>query len=230
MYITVNKKAACGGPHVGACCDTNGAGQGCTDNVFASDCTGADKVWTENGKCATVTCACIPICNPPACGDDGCGGSCGTCDDSNVCTDDACVAGVCVFTNNTLPCNDGNFCTINDTCGGGTCSVTNPNLCSDGVDCTDDSCNEATDSCGHVANNTLCDDGLWCNGAETCSLTLGCQPGIPECTGPGQVCYEDKDACFDNIIPTVSEWGIVILTLLLLTGAKVYFSRRQATA
>jgi hypothetical protein len=34
--------------------------------------------------------------------------------------------------------------------------------------------------------------------------------------------------CQHKAIPTVSEWGIVILTLLLLTGAKVYFGRRQA--
>ena len=28
-------------------------------------------------------------------------------------------------------------------------------------------------------------------------------------------------------IPTVSEWGLVIMTLLLLTGAKIYFGRRR---
>ena len=28
-------------------------------------------------------------------------------------------------------------------------------------------------------------------------------------------------------IPTVSEWGLVVLTLLLLIGAKIYFGRRQ---
>jgi hypothetical protein len=31
-------------------------------------------------------------------------------------------------------------------------------------------------------------------------------------------------------IPTVSEWGLVVLTLLLLVGAKVYFGRRQNAA
>jgi hypothetical protein len=34
--------------------------------------------------------------------------------------------------------------------------------------------------------------------------------------------------CVHKAIPTVSEWGIVVLTLLLLVGAKVYFGRRQA--
>jgi hypothetical protein len=32
--------------------------------------------------------------------------------------------------------------------------------------------------------------------------------------------------CRHNAIPTVSEWGLVVMTLLLLTGAKIYFGRR----
>ncbi len=32
--------------------------------------------------------------------------------------------------------------------------------------------------------------------------------------------------CNHNSIPTMSQWGVVVLTLLLLTGAKVYFGRR----
>jgi hypothetical protein len=36
--------------------------------------------------------------------------------------------------------------------------------------------------------------------------------------------------CTHDAIPTVSEWGIVVLTLLLLIGAKIYFGRRQAAA
>jgi hypothetical protein len=38
----------------------------------------------------------------------------------------------------------------------------------------------------------------------------------------------DDIVCVHNAIPTVSEWGIVVLTLLLLVGAKVYFGRRQS--
>ena len=36
--------------------------------------------------------------------------------------------------------------------------------------------------------------------------------------------------CTHNSIPTVSSWGLVVLTLLLLVGAKVYFGRREAVA
>jgi len=48
------------------------------------------------------------------------------------------------------------------------------------------------------------------------------------------VFYKEQDCsaivCEHKAIPTVSEWGIVVLTLLLLVGAKVYFGRRQASA
>ena len=75
------------------------------------------------------------------------------CNDGNTCTTDICVTGTCQRTNNTAPCNDG-------------------------VACTADSCNEATDSCDYVPGNALCDDGLYCNGAETCTAT-GCAAGAP---------------------------------------------------
>jgi len=42
--------------------------------------------------------------------------------------------------------------------------------------------------------NADCDDGLFCNGAETCDLVLGCQLGVDPC--PGQSCDEAGDVCF----------------------------------
>ncbi|MGB2986512.1 MAG: hypothetical protein WBE26_11590, partial [Phycisphaerae bacterium] len=50
--------------------------------------------------------------------------------------------------------------------------------------------------------------------------------------GPGTVCLGDSnhngedDAC-EHPIPTVSEWGLVVIALLLLTGGKIYFGRRR---
>ncbi len=44
------------------------------------------------------------------------------CDDGNACTDDACIGGLCEFTNNTASCDDGLFCTATDVCSGGTCA------------------------------------------------------------------------------------------------------------
>ena len=51
--------------------------------------------------------------------------------------------------------------------------------------------------------------------------------------GIGSVCRGDADGdgldglCdIPDNVPTVSEWGLVIMTLLLLTCAKLYFGRR----
>jgi hypothetical protein len=37
--------------------------------------------------------------------------------------------------------------------------------------------------------DTRCDDGLFCNGLETCDAVLGCQSGVSPCQ-PGLVCVE----------------------------------------
>jgi hypothetical protein len=43
------------------------------------------------------------------------------CDDSNPCTDDACIDNECAYTNNTAPCDDQDVCTVDDTCSEGSC-------------------------------------------------------------------------------------------------------------
>ena len=124
------------------------------------------------------------------------------CDDTNACTDDACVVGVgCVFTNDdSNPCSDGLFCNGLETCLGGACQPgTDP--CVDGVACTTDSCDEATDSCTYMPVNAACDDGLYCNGVETCDAINNCQAGTPvDCSGLDDqcnvgVCNDTIDAC-----------------------------------
>ncbi len=143
------------------------------------------------------------------------------CDDSLWCNGtETCNVGKCQL-GTAVQCDDGVSCTI-DTCDESTDSCENmadhtkcdnglwcdgtgicdtlldcqagaaPN-CDDGVGCTDDACNEGTDSCGNTADDAKCDNGLWCDGAETCSATLDCQAGSALC--PAQVCDEDLDAC-----------------------------------
>jgi len=90
-------------------------------------------------------------------------------------------------------CDDGQFCNGAETCVGGSCQAGTAPNCNDGVACTTDSCNESTDSCNNTPNNGACDDGLFCNGAETCNATLGCQAGSDPC--PGQTCNESTDSC-----------------------------------
>jgi len=55
----------------------------------------------------------------------------------------------------------------------------------------------------------------------TCSATDECLNASANC-----VIAVDTDAC---MVPTVSEWGMVVLTLLLLIGGKVWFGRREGS-
>ncbi len=135
------------------------------------------------------------------------------CDDDNVCTTDLCLYNICTNNANLLPCDDGFFCTANDVCIAGACvgsgdacpgelcDETN-NVCvecftvadcaDDGVGCTVDACVDGV--CVYPPDDTLCDDGLFCNGPEFCSPLLDCQPGDSPCDDPA-LCDEDTHAC-----------------------------------
>ncbi len=65
-------------------------------------------------------------------------------------------------------------------------------LCNDGVGCTVDACNGDL-GCSGTPDDALCDNGLFCDGAETCDVVDDCQAGTDPC--PGQVCDEDGDVC-----------------------------------
>ncbi len=97
-------------------------------------------------------------------------------------------------------CDDGAFCNGAESCVAGACQAGSPVNCDDGVGCTDDSCNETTDSCDNAANNTNCNNSLFCDGAETCDALLDCQAGTPpncddsvSCTDDS--CNETTDSC-----------------------------------
>ena len=68
--------------------------------------------------------------------------------------------------------------------------------CEDSVGCTKDSCDEINDECVHTHSNGLCDNGDWCDGAETCDETLDCQAGSDPCLVT-QWCEEGADVCID---------------------------------
>ena len=79
--------------------------------------------------------------------------------------------------------------------------------------------------------------GSVCLGVVPCCLpdgtceeidSLCCDNPVPECLGDADGNGKDE-ACEQNI-PTVSVWGLVVLTLLLLTGVKIYFGRRVGVA
>lgn len=71
----------------------------------------------------------------------------------------------------------------------------------DGVPCTLDACDPTTGAVTHTPNDAICDDGIWCNGQETCDAILGCQSGTPPVLDDGNSCTDDScDEANDQVI------------------------------
>ncbi len=189
----------------GACCID--ATNTCTINVEESQCAAQGGRFGGVGtNCAQLNppCACVPAdCNDGvACTVDSCEPITDTClhtPDHSPCAslNNQCLVGVCDPIagcvaqpgNEGGSCDDGLFCTVNDVCGGGVCNG-EPRDCSDGLPCTDDTCDETSNQCVHVPDDTnQCADSVFCNGVETCQSGV-CQPGTPPCDD-GQACTID---------------------------------------
>ncbi|MBN1772140.1 MAG: hypothetical protein JXB32_12810 [Deltaproteobacteria bacterium] len=136
------------------------------------------------------------------------------CSDGIDCTDDVCVepeppgtSPSCDYLPHDDRCQNDVFCDGEEQCilelG---CQPGTPPTCDDSIDCTHDSCDTGLDACAHSPDDTLCDDGAWCNGPETCDpappgdISPGCRRGTPPdcsdgiiCTDDG--CDEDSDEC-----------------------------------
>ena len=131
-------------------------------------------------------------------------------DDGVACTSDSCDENSQSITHVPLDaaCDDGAFCNGAESCHATLgCQIGIAPVTHDGVGCTEDFCDEATDSIGHNPLHALCDDGAFCNGAETCDATLDCQPGAAPATDDGIACTNDAcDEQADQIVHTpVSE-------------------------
>jgi hypothetical protein len=149
----------------------------------------------------------VETCNPPN-GAPGTGCVTGTapnCNDNVACTVDTCsnTQSACVNTPNHASCSDNVFCNGAEQCVAGLgCQPASAVVCNDGLTCTSDSCNEATDSCSFAPNNTACNDGLYCNGVETCNPnspapSTGCNLGTPiNCPDDGIACT--IEACSES--------------------------------
>ena len=108
------------------------------------------------------------------------------CDDSNPCTDDACLGaeGCSYIALTEGECLDGDACTIGDHCEAGTC-IGAPIDCDDDNPCTDDVC-DGLGGCDYLANYADCDDGDPCTVSDSCHDTL--------CTGFAVACNCTEDA------------------------------------
>ena len=174
--VSCTSDAQCGGictQCAGNVCGNKPMGASCAD---ANPCDG-DEVCDGNGACGAAIA-------PP-------------CDDSNLCTVDACSAGTgCTHT----PVAAGTSCSDSDVCNGvevcdaaGACLAGTSLDCADTDPCTLDACDSAM-GCQHTtaADGASCDDGDACNGGETCVAGACTQGAAPDCDD-GNPCT--ADAC-----------------------------------
>jgi hypothetical protein len=194
-------------------CDC-GCGAADPDCKFALTVTGCPL----GGTCSSAgTCVeCVPSCAGKSCGPDGCGGSCGSCDDpaTGFCADGECVdpcSGPVVLECQTAECgSDGcggscGTCAAGDTCISGVCYAgpPGPDSCTGrcgktaegGCSCAA-SCTSDGTCCGDYAAKCTCTpkcSGKTC-GADGCGGTCGsCAAPTPHCDSSGQ--------CTDSCTP-----------------------------
>lgn len=129
------------------------------------------------------------------------------CGDSITCTVDECDEGTksCMYTPEDSLCDDGNICNGAERCttDQGCSSIPGTAVvCSDGINCTLGECDWATGDCSYVPDDSLCSDGVFCNGEEICDPNEGCLTGVPpDCSADDAIactieeCDENSDSC-----------------------------------
>ena len=136
------------------------------------------------------------------------------CNDGVGCTVDTCdpLTGQCVYNSDDV-CSDGQFCNGVETCDpiNGCLPGTAPD-CGDGVACTIDLCNPQLNACEHIPDDSLCTNGLFCDGLEICDYLFGCVDGTPPDCDDGVPCTADScdepnDECLHAPNPNVCDDG-----------------------
>ncbi|MFN2426441.1 MAG: hypothetical protein ABR587_08350, partial [Candidatus Binatia bacterium] len=193
-------------------------GVGCTDDSCNEDNDECDHV-PDDAPCADgVICNGVETCDVAA----GCLPAAGPldCDDGIECTADGCNESVgCTNSPNDVACDDGLHCDGVEVCNASTgCEEGTPVDCSDGVGCTVDTCDEATDSCGSVASDALCDDGQYCNGVETCHPVTDCLSGNPVICADQIICT--TDSCNEATDSCASDFSTCVCGDSEVTGAE----------
>ena len=197
--VIVNDDPCLSAPRLVCCGSAVCRDDGCTAPVIIESC---------DGGCADGACApCAPDCDGRACGDDGCGGTCGGCTGGEVCgADGSCACGP----DGGLACCDGDVCAV-DTCGAPQSVVAACEWgCGDGeclpcdVPCGEQNCgdNACGSSCG------ACDGGAACV-AGTCTCVandhVGCCPAgdgvcsFDSCGGVGARVNDCPSGCADGV-------------------------------
>ena len=142
--------------------------------------------------------ACTPSCDGMACGDDGCGGSCGECEEGKLCD----LAGTCQELTTCSPTCDDKDCG-DDGCGGscgecdtgyacsdtGECEAVACAATCDGKECGSDGC-EGT--CGTCADDEFCTDEGLCEEGTCVPDCIGFDCGGDGCGGSCGECADDQ--------------------------------------
>jgi fimbrial isopeptide formation D2 family protein/uncharacterized repeat protein (TIGR01451 family) len=215
----------------------------CADGFFCNGfdyCDAVTDCYSDGDPCALIGLACEEATDSCLeCSVDG------DCDDGVVCTDDVCLAGGCVHTANDGNCtDDGIFCNGAETCdlvadcmsAGDPCadlgllcqeatsscdSCLADGDCDDGVACTDDQC--ISGDCYAAENDGLCtDDGLFCNGTESCDALFGCVSSGDPCVASGLACDDVPDACVACLVDGDCDDGVACTTDSCSGGACIY--------
>ncbi len=200
---------ACNGDEDCATCPAD-CGNCCGDGTCAAD--GGESCTTCPADCGcapgevcdagSATCqACAPQCAGRACGDDGCGGQCGACDDGVECVagqcDDPCVPAcadrACGGDGCGGSCGD---CAGDDVCTAEGACVDPPARCGDSVCDADEDCSTCPADCGNCCGDGQCAPGVG-EDCSTCPADCGCPDGeacdvedrrcepvcVPQCAG-----------------------------------------------
>jgi hypothetical protein len=223
-------------------CDAPACGDGCLTGgqggTTAEVCDGAlDDACP--GECR-VDCSC------PACGDS-------IVDAGEDCDGGVCCTSGCAFDSGSVCRPSTGACDPAETCDGSDAGCPADVVitsCVNADGCCPAGCNNANDSdCAAVCGNNVREAAEVCDGTDDSACPGACKGdcSCPTC-GDGivnqasEVCDGADDSACPGLcnatcgcpaaggIPTASAWGLMVMTLLLLAGAKVYFGRRSVSA
>ncbi len=200
----------------------------------AENCTGMGAACPADGFAPSSQ-----VCRPPA----------GVCDVAENCTGSSAACPGDGFAPSSQVCRPvSDVCDVADNCTG-----SGPNCPPNGVQPAGTSCRMAAGPCdvaescdgsgkacppdGFTAGNECRASTGDCDPAEVCAgAGAECPPDvvISECIDGDGCCpagcsSDTDDDCAPAGIPTVSEWGLAIMLLLLLVSWKVYFGRKPVT-
>ena len=139
-------------------------------------------------ECVAGNCACLPACENKECGPNGCGGSCGECDDYLLCTVDSCIDTQCVHDIQPFSCVFDGLCVVS-----GTEHPDNP--------CWKCKPSKSQSEWTALEDSTPCGAGKVCYMGECCTATNNCEGmvcGDDGCGGTCGECTEHANSLCDN--------------------------------